>query len=60
MNLEKIIDTHFGGKAGALASALRVTPGAVSQWRSRGLPPRRRDQIELLLLKRSLSAERRK
>lgn len=51
MDIERIIKKHFGGSAKDMATAFGVTPGAVSQWRQK-LPPRRRDQIDLWLLKR--------
>jgi hypothetical protein len=50
-DIDRIIEAHFGDSTEKLCAALRVTKGAVSQWRKK-IPPRRMAEIELILLKR--------
>lgn len=48
MDIEKVVD-HFGGTQ-ETCDALNVTKGAISQWRSDGIPELRQFQIEALTL----------
>jgi hypothetical protein len=48
MDIQKVVD-HFGGTHETCA-ALGVTKGAVSQWRTDGIPPMRQYQIEALTM----------
>jgi hypothetical protein len=51
MDLDRVSE-HFGGDA-SLAAALRVTVGAISQWRTAGrIPDLRQYQIQVLTLGR--------
>ena len=46
MDPNQIIDA-FGGATG-LAKLCRISPQAVTQWRRKGIPPARRQFLELL------------
>lgn len=46
MDVEKVVE-HFGGTY-ETCKALNVTKGAISQWRSDGIPELRQFQIETL------------
>lgn len=47
MNLEQVLK-HFGVKPYELADKLGVSRGAISQWKSSGIPEGRQWQIEAL------------
>lgn len=50
--IDKIIRAHWGTTA-KFCDELKVTPGAVSHWRTGGIPKLRRFQIDALIAERS-------